>query len=120
MRILLDTCVVLWWMADSSDLTQRERALIADESNEIFVSTASAWEIEIKRKQGKLALPDDWKTAVVASDFSWLNVTPRHTDFLRNLPDIHRDPFDRMLVAQSKAENLTVLTHDAKVAAYFE
>jgi len=119
MRILLDTCVALWWINDSPELTPSEREAISDLANDIYISAASAWEIEIKRKLGKLDLPDEWKDAVSDTGFHWLNVLPRHTEGLRALPDIHRDPFDRMIVAQAKSESMTVLTHDAKVLAYF-
>lgn len=120
MRILLDTCVMLWWIGDSPELTQEERSLILDPENSIYVSTASAWEIEIKRKIHKLDLPDEWKDFVEDTGFNWLYVRPIHTEGIRGLPDIHRDPFDRMIVAQAKTEGLFVLTHDAKVKAYFD
>jgi len=119
MRILLDTCMVLWWINDSPELTPSEREVISDPENDIYVSAASAWEVEIKRKLGKLDLPDEWKDAVSDTGFRWLNVQPRHTEGLRTLPDIHRDPFDRMIVAQARSESMTVLTHDSKVQAYF-
>jgi len=119
MRILLDTCMVLWWMNDSPELMSSEREVISDPENDIYVSVASAWEVEIKRKLGKLDLPDEWKDAVSDTGFRWLNVLPHHTEGLRTLPDIHRDPFDRMIVAEAKSESMTVLTHDLKVLAYF-
>jgi len=119
MRVLLDTCVALWWIADSPELTEDERLIISDADNEVYVSAASAWEVEIKRKLGKLDIDDDWKRSLESAGFAWLNVNANHTEWIRRLPDLHRDPFDRMLVAQAMCEGLTVMTHDDKVAAYF-
>ena len=120
MRILLDTHVALWWIADSPKLTGEDRRLIADPANEIYVSAASAWEVEIKRGLGKIVIADDWKGVIDRNGFVWLDVKPRHTDLLRNLPDIHKDPFDRMLVAQAKDESLFLISHDSKVNDYLK
>ena len=120
MKYLLDTHIIIWWLEDSPQLAAHERMVIADGSNEVFVSAASAWEIEIKRAKGLLSIPDDWKTHLEGTGFTWLDVTPWHTEYIRNLPEIHKDPFDRMLVAQAKSENLTVISHDDKVNDYFK
>lgn len=118
MRILLDTHIALWWISDSPKLTSEDRQLIADPANEIYVSAASAWEVEIKRGLGKIVIADDWKDVIDRNGFAWLDVKSWHTDLLRQLPDIHKDPFDRMLVAQAKGENLRLISHDSKVNDY--
>ncbi len=120
MRYLLDTHIVIWWLADDPHLTAVESNIIYDLENEVFVSAASAWEIEIKRRNGNLSMPDDWKASIEQSGFEWLNVTTYPTEEIRNLPMIHKDPFDRMLVAQSKFEDMRIITHDSKVLAYFK
>lgn len=95
------------------------RKMVADFSNEVFLSAASAWEIEIKASGGKLKIDPNWKRLVEKNGFVWLSVLPRHTEFLRDLPPIHRDPFDRMLVAQAKCEQMKLLSCDSSVNAYF-
>ena len=118
MKLLLDTHVYLWCRSDPSRLTAKERAAIRDSANELLLSVASAWEIEIKRALGKLELPDDWMDATAAFGVQWLPVRPDHVRQLRALPPIHRDPFDRMLVAQARAEGVRLVTHDPLVRAY--
>lgn len=120
MRILLDTHVALWWIADSPKLTGEDRRLIADPANEIYVSAASAWEVEIKRGLGKIVIADDWKDVIDRNGFLWLDIKPCHADLLRQLPGIHKDPFDRMLVAQAKGEGLCLISHDSKVNDYLK
>ena len=118
MRILLDRHVFLWWVRDDPRLDAPARDLISNYANEIFVSAVSAWEIEIKAALGKLKISPDWKRLVAENGFQWLPVLPRHTEGLRDLPPIHRDPFDRMLVAQARTAHLALLTRDPKVQAY--
>ena len=120
MGILLDTHIALWWISDSPKLTTEDRRLIADPANTIYVSAASAWEVEIKRGLGKIVIADDWKDVIDRNGFTWLDVKPWHTDLLRQLPDIHKDPFDRMIVAQAKGENLRLISHDSKVNDYLK
>ena len=120
MRLLLDTHVFLWWVRNDPRLGDDFRSQITDWGNEVFVSAASAWEIEIKSGIGKLKIDPDWKRSVSASGFEWLPILPQHTEHLRNLPPIHRDPFDRMLVAQSQCEQMALLSNDSKVKAYLE
>ena len=118
MRILLDTHVFLWWVRDDPRLDAPARDLISDYANEVFVSAVSAWEIEIKAALGKLKISPDWKRLVEENGFRWLPILPLHTEGLRDLPPIHRDPFDRMLVAQARTGRLALLTRDPKVQAY--
>lgn len=117
MRLLLDTHVVLWWLADSPRLTKPAKALIAGGS-QVFVSAGTAWEISIKRALGKLAAPDDLEAAIEASQFEPLPISVRHAMAVGQLPHFHEDPFDRLLVAQAKCEGLRLVTGDSRLAAY--
>jgi PIN domain nuclease of toxin-antitoxin system len=117
-RLLLDTHVLLWWLADDPQLGERGRELIATPEHVVFYSAASIWEIRIKAALGKLELPDTFADALSAQAFESLSVTSAHAHALRDLPMHHRDPFDRMLVCQARLENLTLVTHDAALTAY--
>ncbi|WP_136709592.1 type II toxin-antitoxin system VapC family toxin [Agromyces sp. H66] len=118
MRLLLDTQVLLWWLADDRRLGDDHRALIADASNIVLVSAMTVAEIAIKTSLGKLDAPDDLLPTLEAGGFDELTFESRHAEVLRSLPWHHRDPFDRMLIAQAIAEQLTVLTADPHFAAY--
>ena len=122
MRLLLDTHVLLWWLLDDSRLSAAARAALADGSNTILVSAASAWEVAIKASLGKLPLPPEAEAriadAVVEAGFIQLPVTFAHAAGVRTLPWRHRDPFDRLLVAQSKVEGLTLVTGDSALGLY--
>jgi PIN domain nuclease of toxin-antitoxin system len=118
MRILLDTHVLLWWLADDPRLSPRARALIADPANQLTVSAATAWEIAIKQALGKLTMDGDLEDAVREQGFTMLPIVFRHSAETMLLPAIHRDPFDRMLVAQARVENLALLTVDAHILQY--
>jgi PIN domain nuclease of toxin-antitoxin system len=118
MNLLLDTQALLWWLADSSELGKAARAAIGDGANTVFVSAASAWEMEIKRALGKLRIPDNIEATLAAERFLELPIRIAHTAALRQLPALHRDPFDRLLVAQAKIEALAVVTSDPVFARY--
>ena len=118
MKLLLDTHVYLWCRTEPSRLSAKEHAALRDPGNELFLSVASAWEIEIKRGIGKLDAPDDWMERTEEFGVKWLPVRSEHVRALRLLPPIHRDPFDRILVAQSRIENLLLVTHDPFVRRY--
>jgi len=94
------------------------RALIADPEQTVFLSAASAWEIRIKEKLGKLELPADFDEAVDGAEFQWLPISRRHANATASLPMHHRDPFDRMLIAQAQCESLMLLTVDERLTAY--
>jgi len=117
MKLLLDTHVLLWFLADDGRLNRPARQAIA-KADDVFVSAASAWEIAIKVRLGKLRFEGTLSSAVTDSGFTWLPVTERHAEATLALPDLHGDPFDRMLVAQAQREALRLLTHDEKIAAY--
>ncbi len=118
MRLLLDTHVLLWWLADEPALSEEVRALVADADTLVAVSAASAWEISIKRALGKLDAPDDLAAQVDANRFVRLPIAIDHALRAEALPPHHRDPFDRMLVAQAELENLTIVTRDQRFEPY--
>ena len=120
MRYLLDTHVVLWWYLDSSQLKKGHRRLIADGGNEIYVSAAVIWEIEVKRRNRKLDCPPDMKERIKADGFRILPITAEHLVPLRTIPPIHNDPFDRIMVCQSMVEQIPLISYDKNVNAYFE
>lgn len=117
MSLLLDTHAVLWWLADVELRDDTKRA-IADPDTLVVVSAISVWEISIKRALGKLEAPSDLADVIVASGFDLLDITARHAERAGSLPFHHRDPFDRMLVAQAQCEALSVTTRDAAFADY--
>ena len=114
MRLLLDTHAFIWWLAGSDRLPTAARRAIGNESNEKLVSAASAWEITTKRRIGKLsgaeALADDVPGAIAGEGFAELPITVEDTVRAGSLPGPHRDPFDRMLIAQALAHNLVVIS----------
>ncbi len=116
-RLLLDTHVFLWWRSEPSRLVSHVRDTIAT-ADLVFVSVASAWEAAIKVSLGRLELPDTIEAGVLASGFEKLLITFSHTEHAASLPLHHRDPFDRMLVAQARAEGLTLVTHDRLLEPY--
>ncbi|MBM4154337.1 MAG: type II toxin-antitoxin system VapC family toxin [Lentisphaerae bacterium] len=118
MNLLLDTHVVLWWLADAPELGAGARDAIADRANIVHVSAATAWEIVVKRALGKLEIPDRWEQALAEEPFSQLAVSWRHALQVGKLPDVHRDPFDRLLVAQAIVEGLTLVTRDEVLNRY--
>ena len=117
MRLLLDTNVLLWWLIEDSRLTRAVRKLLID-AEAVFVSPVSAWEIEIKRAIGKLDAPRDLEGANQKSNIRHLNLTDAHAIAAGRLPQLHRDPFDRMLIAQAQMESLTLVTSDAALKGY--
>jgi len=118
MRVLLDTHFLLWWLADDPALGNQGREVISTPENLIFFSAASVWEIRIKQGIGKLDVPDDFADVLAAQPFEPLSVTVGHAHALRDLPTLHRDPFDRLLIAQARLERLTILTRDRVIGQY--
>jgi PIN domain nuclease of toxin-antitoxin system len=121
-KVLLDTHAFIWWLFDDPKLSRASRAAIADPSNYVFVSAASVCEIAIKLTINKLSLPSDLDQELFATlagtGFSALPVTLEHAYAVRYLPWHHRDPFDRLLVAQSQIEGMTLVTNDAALRRY--
>lgn len=118
MKVLLDTHLILWWLADSPSLSGEAREVICAPENTVFVSAASLWEIWLKENLGKLRLPPDFEQKLEAESFESLPLTAAHARRVALLPWHHRDPFDRMLAAQAQVEGLTLLTADPVMAAY--
>ena len=116
MRLLLDTHIVLWWFSRSSELTEKTLSLIID--HEVFVSAVTPWEIVLKKGKGKLKSPDDFLFMMQKHAFKHLSIDVHHALAVQDLPLLHHDPFDRLLVAQAKLEDLTLLTHDKRLASY--
>lgn len=116
MRVLLDTHALLWWASGDAKLPRRIRAVIADESNDITVSAASAWEIATKHRIGKLVAPEALREGLLDyledQHFTDLPVSVRHAQRAGTLAGNHRDPFDRMLVAQAQIEGFAIVSVD--------
>jgi PIN domain nuclease of toxin-antitoxin system len=118
MRLLLDTHILLWWLADSPSLPGQAREWIADPANTVFVSAVSLWEIWLKRSLGKLKLPSDFEEKLAGESFESLPLLAAHTRAVAALPWHHRNPFDRMLIAQAMVAELSLVTADEVAAAY--
>ena len=122
MRALLDTHAFLWWISGDDRLSADATRTIADARNELFVSAASIWEIAIKARLGRLSIPGDPGQFIggqlVENSFRGLPILAGHALRLCALPDHHRDPFDRMLVAQAQVEKLALISRDAHVSRY--
>ena len=117
MSLLLDTHVLLWWLA-GTDLDPRTVERIADPAELVAVSAASIWEAGVKGALGKLKVPGSLAAAVAAEGFTPLPISLDHAENAGALPPHHRDPFDRMLIAQARAERLTIVTHDPAFRDY--
>jgi PIN domain nuclease of toxin-antitoxin system len=120
--LLLDTHALLWWLAGDDQLSETARGAIADEANEIFVSAATAWEIAASIRLGKLPAPalagGGVRRAIAAQGFHELAITVDHGERAGSLPGSHRDPFDRMLIAQAQAEAMTLVSNDSVFDSY--
>lgn len=119
MRLLIDTHILLWWLADDPALPAAARAAIGDPSSEVFVSAATAWEIAIKHALGRLEFPIAQMAVILdEAGFTPLGIEVQHGVIAGALPPHHSDPFDRMLVAQAQHEGLTIVTADAMIRRY--
>ena len=121
MRYILDTHTLIWYFEDNSELSFKAKSIIEDIDNEIFVSMASLWEIGIKVGLGKLIIPfdiDEIMARIRKESMNMITIDVNHVKGIQTLPHHHRDPFDRMIIAQAKAENCTVITRDAAFDAY--
>jgi PIN domain nuclease of toxin-antitoxin system len=121
-RVLLDAHVFIWWVLDMPKLSDPCRGILADGQNEVLLSVASSYEIAYKAGRGRLTLPDApdiyIRSRLAANSFASLPVELSHALRAGTLPDIHRDPFDRMLVAQAQIEGLPILTADPAISRY--
>ena len=118
MNLSLDTHVLLWTLSAPERLSEVARNAIEDPANIVFVSAAVAWEIEIKVALGKLRAPSDLLQQLAAANFQELPITIAHALAIKQLPNLHRDPFDRIMLAQAKAAGLTFVTADPEVLQY--
>jgi len=118
MNILLDTHVLIWALENNPTLTERAVNAIVDGNNMVFVSSASVWEISIKKKLGRLEVPDNLLEEIRLHRFTPLHINADHAQLAGSLPYIHKDPFDRILIAQAIIEKLVLLTRDELIAKY--
>jgi PIN domain nuclease of toxin-antitoxin system len=118
MNLLVDTHILLWWLADDAGLPRKVRLLLLDTENLVYVSSATMWEIAIKRSIGKLEIPATYRDDIVNEGFKELSITWEHARRTAELPPIHRDPFDRMLIAQALSEKLVLVTTDETIGKY--
>jgi len=118
MNLLLDTHVLIWALENNPALSDKARHAIIDGGNMVFVSSASVWEISIKTAMGKLNVPDNLIEEIELHRFTRLSMNFDHAKLAGELPDIHKDPIDRMLIAQAMLEKLTLITQDSLIAKY--
>lgn len=114
---LLDTHVMLWWLA-GADMSAEAEQVIDDASHEVFLSSASAWEMSIKQSKGRLTVPADLTRLIADAGIQVLTVRWAHAWAAGQLPGHHQDPFDRLLIAQAQSEGLTLVTADARLHSY--
>lgn len=118
MKLLLDTHIYLWWLSDPAQLADEARIAIANPRNFVFVSVASIIEIAIKQGNGKLKAGEPPESMLKSCRFRELPLLVAHASRLRDLPAVHKDPFDRLLVAQAFVEGLTLVTRDPVIKQY--
>jgi PIN domain nuclease of toxin-antitoxin system len=117
-RLLLDTHTALWFLLDQDQLGANANRVLDDRTNEILLSAVVPWEIAIKRGLGKLEAPADYLEQLLSYDVVPLPITLAHAAAVETLPDHHRDPFDRLLIAQALTERSTIVTNDTRIRAY--
>lgn len=118
MLYLLDTHIVLWWFVDPENINPQARSIIKDKSNTIFISAVSCWEMAIKSSIGRLNLPQQLLTLITQENFQLLPILPEETLAISDLPHIHSDLFDRLLIAQAKLHDLILFTRDEQIKKY--
>ena len=119
MTLLLDTCVLLWWLDDPITLLSKEASTaIKETDNRIIVSVVSVWEIAIKKALGKLSSPDNLKEMIEDAGFELMPINYEQAWQVKDLPSHHRYPFDRLLISQAKTDSLTLVTRDSWLNAY--
>lgn len=118
-KLLVDTNVIVWLLlGDRAQVSEAARVALEDERNRVAVSAVTVWEIAIKRSLGKLTIEDRWARTLTRLGFDALPVSSIHAEAVEHLPWHHRDPFDRLLVAQASAEGLELVSADPRLAAY--
>jgi len=119
-KLLIDTHILLWWLGGDGRLPKTARALMEDPDNTLFVSAVSVWEMRLKQSLGKLELPDDFDGRLAGEGFEALPLRAADTRRLGEMEWVHRDPFDRILIAQAASNGLRLLTADEVLAGYGE
>jgi len=118
MKLLLDTHILLWWLAEPGSLSKEAQTAMSDGGNIVYVSAAVVWEMVIKKSLGKLAIPGNIEQVLQLNNFNLLPITLAHALVADKLQPHHRDPFDRMLIAQAIHEGLTLVNRDAQIQQY--
>ena len=121
MNVLLDTHAAVWFFMDDDKMPESTKKAICNLDNVIHISIASLWEVAIKLSIGKLVLDngfDGFLDAIYKNEFTLIEIEPKHIKAVMNLPQIHRDPFDRIIVAQAQTENMAVITADKNIMRY--
>ena len=118
MNLLLDTHIILWWLDNNNKLPEKYFEAISDSNNICFISSATIWEVSIKCALGKLEIPDNFTDILEQEGFNELQISWNHAAMVRQLPFHHKDPFDRLIIAQAIIEDLTLLTVDKVIPEY--
>ena len=122
MKVVLDTHAFLWWIADDDRLSTSARSIIGNRENELFLSAATGWEIAIKARLGRIHLPGNVDSFIAKqlglNDIYSLPIQMSHALNVYNLPNYHRDPFDRLIISQAQLEKMSILTTDPQIARY--
>lgn len=117
-RYLLDTHIILWWLTSPEKVVPKVRKIISDRKNKIFLSSVSFWEMAIKQSLGRLTVPKNVLEVLISEGFEILHLTAEEGLSVSDLPFIHNDPFDRILIIQAKLNNLVFITNDSKILGY--
>jgi len=118
MKYLLDTHILLWWLSEPKKLSKKAQSIIQDRRVTIYVSSASFWEIAIKNSMGRINMPRNLLQILESENLTLLPINPEETLGVIDLPDIHKDPFDRLLIAQAKYYDLIFITRDKIIVEY--
>jgi PIN domain nuclease of toxin-antitoxin system len=122
MKVVLDTHAFLWWITDDDQLPSSARSIIGNRENELFLSAATGWEVAIKAKLGRIHLPAKVDSFIAKqlelNDIYSLPIHMSHALNVYNLPNYHRDPFDRLIISQAQLEKMSILTTDPQIARY--
>lgn len=118
MKYLLDTHALLWWLTEPQKLSKNAHEIIQNKTNIIYVSSASIWEMAIKKSIGKLKLPHNLLSTIASECFKFLPIMPEEALGVSDLPLLHADPFDRLLIMQAKFHDLVLITNDEKISQY--
>jgi PIN domain nuclease of toxin-antitoxin system len=122
MKYLLDTHAFLWFVSADDKLSSKARSIIKNSNNEVYFSAASAWEMSIKVRLGRLTIEEELEPFIIKqlseNNFSTLSITIFHSIYTSKLPDIHKDPFDRMIIAQSQVEDMPLISKDKNIEKY--